>query len=146
MNRWKWPVSKGRENISVETSVPPCNTKYNPSKSSIASCLWDGFIMSISSPQCDQKEIKNKGMERSRLPTVQQLSKGQSLEAGADNNLTHIKSHGLEDENIIDDAWETIIGIKSNGGWNLIQNHYLGSNEPKVKDKNMPLTPHHGET
>ena len=145
MNHWKWPVSKGREKISAETSIPPCNTKYEPSKTSHASCLWDSFLKSISSPQCDQKVIQNKEPERSRLPVFQKLSKGQSLEGEAGNKPFHIKSQSDEYGNIANDAWKTILGIESNGGWNLIQEHYLGPNDSKVQDKNMPLSPPHGE-
>lgn len=138
MNEWKWSVSKGREKVLPETDVPRCSAEYEPSKESIASCLWEGFVKSTSSPSSQNVDPKC-----SRLRIFKNLSKGRSHKGVVDDRLIQLKSQG--EKNINNNAWETIFGDESSGGWNLIKGYYLlDANETK-KDKSMPLSPSHGE-
>lgn len=138
---WKWPVTKGRERIGAETTVPSCNANYEPSKESVVSCLWKGLVKSTSPQSLDNPERgSNEEKKCRRLPVFKELSKGKSIQGMGGQRLTHIKTYSDKSKDEANEVWKTIIGDNS-GGWNLIKDHYLGAHETLVnKDKNMPLS------
>ena len=137
MRKWKWPVSKGKENVCAETPVPRCSSEYNPSDESVSKTIWDCFLRSA--PSLSNSSTEN-GSSNSPLSVFRDLSKGCSVEGAVDNKLPHIKSHS--DTNCgksSNEVCESIFGNDDSNGWNLIREHYLGNNDSNQKDKNLPL-------
>ena len=137
---WQWPVSKGRETINANTSVPSCGAKYHPSKCTNASKVWESFLQTIDSPNSDEKP------EKLRLAVFSSLSNGVSIKGSKIHVLPHIKSNSSDDNISDNEAWKYISGASRNSEWNLILAHYLSDSEkPCYKDTNMPLSPPQGE-
>lgn len=139
VNKWKWPVTSGREHVSTETSVPHCSAHYEPNEASHVSNLWKSLLKHTSRHQDDDDKSK-----RSRLAVFKTLAKGRSIQGDGDKRLPHIKSRAESLHFVSNEAWDTIIGEDSIGGWNLIKDHYLDETK-RNKDKNMPLSPSHAD-
>lgn len=145
IKRWKWPVPEERAKVCAETLVPPCSTMYNPSKETVAGCIWEGFLKSKTSLSGSQPAQVEKGHSRSRLSVFRTLSQGRSVNGSMDNILPHIRSEANKELSKPNDAWLMALGQdESDNGWNLIKEHYLGANETNHKDKSLPLSPPHG--
>ena len=140
---WKWPTSNGREKICTETLVPHCSAPYQPNQQAPVSNIWNSFLSSapiqLSDTDHDKDSMK---AARHKLEVFKLLSKGKSVTSEANQILPHIKSCVRNDKVLANEAWQSIIGDDSTGGWNLIKDHYLDGTEIQTnKDANMPLSP-----
>ena len=134
---WKWPVTMGREQVTAETPVPKCGSKYTPTSTATVSNIWDGFI----SAGIYETGGSNERPSRPRLGVLHTLSETRSIgkEKGV---IPHIESQTNRNGN---DAWKSII-LDSNEhkDWKVIKDHYLEANG-KSRDKCMPLSSANGE-
>ena len=135
---WQWPVSKGRETINANTSVPSCGAKYHPSKYTNASRMWEGFLQSIDSSNSDEKP------EKRHLAVFSSLSHGVSLKGSKIHVLLHIKSNKNNDDVSKNEAWKYISGAGRNSEWNLILDHYNSEYEKHISGQSDDLRVNHG--
>ena len=134
---WKWPITKGREQVTAETPVPKCSSKYTPTSTATISNIWDGFI----SAGIYETGTSEKQPSRSRLGVLHALSETRSIGKG-ETLIPHIESQINRNDN---DAWKSII-LDSNDhtDWKVIKDHYLEATG-KSRDKCMPLSSANGE-
>jgi hypothetical protein len=147
---WKWPATKGREESTEKTSVPSCRVNYSPSKEkSLAASMWNSFVDKVPALKCEE-EMKKDNTSCGSLSIFRELSKGRSIHK--DRVLPSLTQHstlkvaeGPRSHDYPTEAWMSIlVNTEEKQGWDLIKDHYIGANEQK-KDKNMPLSPSHGE-
>lgn len=135
--RWKWPEIMGREQVTAETPVPKCSSKYTPRSTAAVSNIWDGFVSAGIYETGRSKEQSS----RSRLGVFHGLSESRSISKGK-ALIPHLESQPRRNGN---DTWKSImLDSNEHKDWKVIKDHYLEANG-KSRDKCMPLSSANGE-
>ena len=109
-NAWEWAVTKDRQHVNEETSVPKTLTNYTPSSPSHVTPIWNGFLHEMK--RSDEKNTSK------RLPVFKKFH-GSERSIGGNATMPHINNatkNSSGDENLESfyTNWEPVSKFYSN--------------------------------